>query len=66
VGFASNIFGGGMPPKHVPAFSWGGNPGGPGYGVEQAIATAAVVMGRRQCLFLPAHRALFEMLAPPA
>jgi len=66
VGFASNIFGSGMPPKHVPAFSWGGNPGGPGYGVEQAIATASVVMGRRQCRFLAAHRALFEMLAPPA
>jgi len=25
-----------------------------------------VVMGRRQCRFLAAHRALFEMLAPPA
>jgi UDP-N-acetylglucosamine diphosphorylase/glucosamine-1-phosphate N-acetyltransferase len=64
VGFASNIFGGGMPPKFVPAFSWGGDAAAPVYGVEQAVATAAVVMGRRQCRFLPAHRALFEVLAP--
>jgi UDP-N-acetylglucosamine diphosphorylase/glucosamine-1-phosphate N-acetyltransferase len=64
VGFASNIFGGGMPPKFVPAFSWGGDADAPVYGVEQAVATAAVVMERRQCRFLPAHRALFELLAP--
>ena len=64
VGFASNLFGGGMPPKWVPAFSWGGSVGAPAYGVEQAVATAAVVMGRRQCRFLPAHRNLFERLAP--
>jgi UDP-N-acetylglucosamine diphosphorylase/glucosamine-1-phosphate N-acetyltransferase len=66
VGFASNIFGGGMPPKFVPPFSWGGSAGAPGYGVEQAVATAAVVMSRRQCLFLPAHRTLFETLSPTA
>ncbi len=63
VGFASNIFGGGMPPKFVPAFSWGGDADAPVYGVKQAVATAAVVMGRRACRFLPVHRALFELLA---
>jgi UDP-N-acetylglucosamine diphosphorylase/glucosamine-1-phosphate N-acetyltransferase len=63
VGFASNIFGGGMPPKCVPAFSWGGSEGAPAYGVEQAIATAAVVMGRRGCRFEAAHQAAFEFLA---
>ena len=63
VGFASNIFGGGMPPKFVPAFSWGGAAGAPAYGVQPAMTTAAVVMGRRQCRFMPAHRALFEKLA---
>lgn len=62
VGFASNIFGGAMPPKCVPAFSWGGQEDAPAYGVDQAIATAAVVMGRRGCRFEPAHKALFEVL----
>ena len=66
VGFASNIFGAGMPPKYVPAFSWGGDPGAPAYGVGQALATATVVMGRRGCRFEPSHRAMFEVLAAGA
>lgn len=63
VGFASNIFGSGMPPKHVPAFSWGGQAGAPLYGLEQAVATAAIVHGRRGCRFLPAHANLFAAVA---
>lgn len=63
VGFASNIFGEGMPPKHVPAFSWGGRAGAPQYGLEAAVGTARVVHGRRDCRFLPAHGELFGVLA---
>lgn len=63
VGFASNIFGEGMPPKHVPAFSWGGRAGDPAYGLEAAVATARVVHGRRACRFLPAHEGLFGILS---
>lgn len=66
VGFASNLFGPGMPPKQVPAFSWGGGAGAPPHGVDEAAATAAVVMGRRGCRFLPAHRALFGAIAADA
>ncbi|MBK9473415.1 MAG: hypothetical protein IPO18_14270 [bacterium] len=66
VGFASNIFGGAMPPKLVPAFSWGGSEAAPAYGLEQAASTAAVVMGRRGCRFLPAHHSLFARLAEGA
>lgn len=63
VGFASNIFGEGMPPKNVPAFSWGGRVGDPAYGLEAAVGTADVVLGRRGCRFLPAHQALFGVLS---
>ncbi|MBK8166093.1 MAG: hypothetical protein IPK64_09015 [bacterium] len=63
VGFASNIFGQGMPPKHVPAYSWGGREGDPVYGLEAAVATARVVVGRRGCRFLPAHAELFDILS---
>lgn len=63
VGFASNIFGEGMPPKYVPAFSWGGRAGDPAYGLEAAVATAGIVLGRRGCRFLPAHAELFAHLA---
>jgi hypothetical protein len=27
VGVAANVFGGGFPPKHIPAFAWGGADG---------------------------------------
>lgn len=63
VGFASNIFGEGMPPKHVPAFSWGGRAGDPPYGLEAAVDTARVVLGRRDCRFVPAHQDLFGVLS---
>ncbi|MBM4129410.1 hypothetical protein FJ250_00050 [bacterium] len=63
VGFASNIFGQGMPPKHVPPFAWGGRDGDPRYGLEAALATARVVLGRRGCRLESAHERLFAELA---
>lgn len=63
VGFASNIFGPGMPPKHVPAFSWGGAEGAVAYDVTRAMDTARVVMSRRDCEFTPAHEMVFRHLA---
>ncbi len=62
-GFAANVFGTGMPPKHVPAFSWGGYPESPRYDVDKAITTATIVMSRRGCLLTPAHEALFRVIA---
>lgn len=63
VGFASNIFGGGMPPKCVGNFSWGGQADAPAYACDRAAQTAAVVMARRQCHFNPSHEALFRKLS---
>ncbi|MFN2370335.1 MAG: hypothetical protein ABR506_04175, partial [Candidatus Krumholzibacteriia bacterium] len=65
VGFAANVFGDGMPPKHVPCFSWGGRPGSPAYARDKAAATGAVVLGRRGCRFEPAHERLFAAVAAP-
>jgi UDP-N-acetylglucosamine diphosphorylase/glucosamine-1-phosphate N-acetyltransferase len=62
VGFASNIFGTGMPPKHVPNFRWGGGHGDAAYAVDRAVATAATVMNRRGCVFDESHRRLFSAL----
>jgi len=62
VGFASNIFGAGMPPKFVGNFQWGGQEGCPRYAVDRARATAGVVMERRGCLFTDAHGELFTSL----
>ncbi len=63
VGFASNIFGGAMPPKFVPGFSWGGGPQDPRYDVQRAMATAEVVLGRRGCRMVPAYREMMVFLA---
>ncbi len=62
VGFASNIFGIGMPPKFVGNFQWGGQEGGPLYEVDRARSTAGIVMARRGCQFKDAHGELFTSL----
>jgi UDP-N-acetylglucosamine diphosphorylase/glucosamine-1-phosphate N-acetyltransferase len=62
VGFASNIFGSGMPPKYVPGFSWGGQDGSAHYEVNSARQTAAIVMQRRGCRWTADHERLFDHL----
>ncbi len=62
VGFASTIFGGGMPPKFVGNFQWGGQAGGPRYDVARAQGTAEIVMARRGCRFTKAHGEMFKAL----
>ena len=47
VGVASNIFGGGFPPKFIPSFSWGGADGFEEHQFDKAMATARKVMERR-------------------
>lgn len=51
VGVASNIFGDGFPPKFIPSFSWGGAAGLITHRLDEAMATARKVMGRRQIEF---------------
>lgn len=62
VGFASTIFGGGMPPKFVGNFQWGGQADGPRYDVVRAQGTADIVMARRGCRFTKAHGEMFKVL----
>jgi len=62
IGFASNIFGGVMPPKFVPSFSWGGSAEAPVYDCDRAQETAAVVMERRGCRWHDGHAHLFAFL----
>jgi hypothetical protein len=47
IGVASNVFGDGFPPKFIPSFSWGGASGLVTHRFEDALATAAKVMARR-------------------
>lgn len=48
VGISCNIYGAGLPPKHVPSFSWGSSEGFVEYDIEKALATARTVMERRK------------------
>ena len=54
-----NWFGSDFPPKDLPAFLWGGDDGLTTYEPERALATAAVVMARREMRLEPALRSLY-------
>jgi hypothetical protein len=60
VGPSSNIFGGGLPPRSIPAFAWGGAAGMEPYDLERALAVAATVMARRNVAAGDAYRELFR------
>jgi hypothetical protein len=63
VGFATNVFGGGMVrDKHVPSFMWGGAHGFEEFRLERAKQVAAAAMPRRQREFTPAVAAMFDYL----
>jgi len=62
VGASANIFGAGYPPKHVPSFTWGGAEGLSDYDIGKALATAAVVMGRRNKPFEVVDEALLRIV----
>ena len=67
VGVASNVFGSGFPPRHIPSFSWGGPDGFTTYRLDKALEVAAAVMARRDRVLTDAHRenlkAVFEATA---
>ncbi|RKZ09607.1 hypothetical protein DRQ50_14980 [bacterium] len=63
VGFGTNVFGTGMPPKHLGSFRWGGGSDAPAYDVVRALEVAATVAGRRNCRLTDAHENLFRHLA---
>lgn len=58
VGVASNVFGGGFPPKHIPSFSWGGADGLVEHALDKALHTAQRVMERRSMPLDAADRAV--------
>jgi UDP-N-acetylglucosamine diphosphorylase / glucose-1-phosphate thymidylyltransferase / UDP-N-acetylgalactosamine diphosphorylase / glucosamine-1-phosphate N-acetyltransferase / galactosamine-1-phosphate N-acetyltransferase len=60
IGPSSNVFGGGYPPKNIPAFAWGGAGGLEPYDLERALAVAMTVMSRRNVAAGDAYRELFR------
>lgn len=60
VGFSSNVFGSGFPPKFIPSFSWGGAESLTAYNLDKAVETAKVVLKRRNKNFDTDDEKLFE------
>ena len=60
IGAGSAIFGGGMPPKHVPPFSWTGRGEPAEYDIERFVETAARVMARRNVELTAGMRRLYR------
>lgn len=65
IGTGSNVFGPGYPPKHIPAFSWGGAGGFETHRLDDCIETARRVMARRDVEMTPAYeralRTVYEL-----
>lgn len=63
IGFATNLFGGGLAGgRFLPSFMWGGRDGFVEHRVEDAIATAKIVMSRRGRQFGDAEEQLFKLV----
>ena len=60
VGAGSSLFGGGLPPRDVPPFSWGGQPGLAEYDIGRFLETAARVMARRSVDLTAGMRRLYQ------
>ncbi len=61
VSVACNVFGAGIPPKYIPAFSWGGALDGLViYKIGKAIEVAKRVMARRRIVLSDANERLFK------
>jgi UDP-N-acetylglucosamine diphosphorylase/glucosamine-1-phosphate N-acetyltransferase len=62
VGFSSNVFGAGFPPKYIPSFGWGGSEKMQEYKLAKAIETAKAVLARRDKNFNTEDEKLFERI----
>lgn len=62
VGFSSNVFGAGFPPKYFPSFGWGGSESMQEYKLAKAIETAKAVFARRDKNFSEDDVNLFKTI----
>jgi len=68
VGVSANVFGGGLPPNHIPDFSWGGADGFVDYKLDKMFETTAKVFARKNILLDDKEKQIlakvFELTAP--
>jgi len=58
VGCGCNVFGGGVSPKYIPSFMWGGNHGFVEHQLDKMLETTAIVRHRRGVMLTEAYREL--------
>lgn len=67
IGTGCNVFGGGVSPKYVPSFSWGGLAGWHEHRLEDCLKTVRATLGRRNAVLRPESesvlRTMFEATA---
>ncbi|MFA3781927.1 putative sugar nucleotidyl transferase [Melioribacteraceae bacterium 4301-Me] len=62
VGFSSNIYGSGFPPKFVPSFAWGSPNEFVTYDLDKSMHTAEIVMARRNITFNQIDKKIFQKI----
>ncbi len=62
VGFSSNVYGAGFPPKYIVSFGWGGSESMKEYKLVKAVETATAVFARREKTFSKEDETLFETI----
>ncbi|MBE0570874.1 MAG: GlmU family protein [Ignavibacteriaceae bacterium] len=62
VGFSSNVYGAGFPPKYIASYGWGGSESMKEYKLVKAVETASAVFSRREKTFSKEDEALFETI----
>ena len=63
VGVFANVFGSGVPPRHVPGFSWGGAEALVPYRIDKALRVAEAVIARRGRALSDAERDVLTRIA---
>jgi len=66
VGPFANVFGGGFPPKYIPAFAWGGAEGFENYDFQKAMQTAERVFARRSLSLTKEYQELYANIIDKA
>lgn len=60
IGAGCNIFGGGVAPKYIPSFSWGGASGWAEYRLDDCLKTVRATLARRHARLRPASEAVLR------
>ena len=62
IGVGCNVFGGGVSPKYVPSFGWGGSEGWQEHRLDDCLKTVHATLGRRNAVLRPESEAVLRQV----